>query len=50
MYTNIEINLFQPQNKTVSKNMNFQISGQKITASSYVKCLGVLIDQQGCII
>ena len=40
-----EIVLFRPKNKIICKNMNFRISGQKITPTTHTRYLGILMDQ-----
>ena len=40
-----EIVLFRLKNKIVYKNMNFCISGQKITSTTHARYLGILMDQ-----
>ena len=40
-----EIILFRRKNNTISKNMNFCISGQKIIPTTHTRYLGILMDQ-----
>ena len=40
-----EILLFRPKAKTITKHFNFRISGERIKASTTVKCLGVLLHE-----
>ena len=40
-----EIILFCRKNNTISKNMNFRISGQKVIPTTHTKYLGILMDQ-----
>ena len=41
----MEIILFRPKNNTISENMSFRISGQKIIPTTHTKYLGILMDQ-----
>ena len=38
-----EIVLFRPKNKIICKNMNFRLSGQKITPTTHTRHLGILM-------
>ena len=40
-----EIIIFKPKNKTITKHLNFRISGQKIKPSNQVKYLGVVLQE-----
>ena len=40
-----ELILFRPKQKTINKNLNFRISGQKLHPQTSVKYLGVQIDE-----
>ena len=37
--------LFRSKNKNITKNMNFRISGQKISIICKTKCLGLILDE-----
>ena len=37
--------LFKPKNKIIIKNLNFRISGQKLSLKGHVKYLGIYIDE-----
>ena len=41
----MEIILFRPKNKIIWKNMNFRISGQKITPTTHTRYFGIHMDQ-----
>ena len=40
-----EIIIFKSKNKTITKHLNFRISGQKIKPSNQVKYLGVVLQE-----
>ena len=40
-----EIIIFKPKSKTITKHLNFQISGQMIKPSNQVKYLGVILQE-----
>ena len=40
-----EILIFRPKGKSITKQLNFRISGEKINTSSTVNCLGVLLHE-----
>ena len=40
-----EIMIFKPRNKTITKHLNFRISGQKIMPSNQVNYLGVILKE-----
>ena len=40
---NTEIITFKPSNKTITKHLNFRLSGQKIKPTNQVKYLGVIL-------
>ena len=39
----IELVIFKPKNKIITKHLNFHITGQKIKPSSQVKYLGIIL-------
>ena len=40
-----EIIIFKPRNKTITKHLNFRISGQKIKPTNQVKYLSVILQE-----
>ena len=40
-----EIVIFRPKRKQITKNMNFQIRGQKIIPKTQTKNLGLILDE-----
>ena len=40
-----EIIIFKPRNKTITKHLNFRLSGKKIKPTNQVKYLGVILQE-----